>query len=53
VGEGENEHSHSQLNSHFGSWSLSGLSKLQRMIAKVKILHLEEFFLYHWKAIEM
>ncbi len=27
MGECENEHSHSQVSSHFGSWNLSGLSK--------------------------
>jgi hypothetical protein len=37
--------SHSQGNSHLGSWSLGGLSKLQRAIEKVKIIRLEEFFI--------
>jgi hypothetical protein len=39
VGECENEHSHSQMNSQ------NGLSKLQRAIAKVKTPHLEELFI--------
>jgi hypothetical protein len=33
------------MNSHFGSWSPDGLSKFQRMIARVKTLLLEEFFI--------
>jgi hypothetical protein len=45
VGECENEHSHSQMNSHFGSWSPGGFPKLQRAIAKGKTLRLEEFFI--------
>jgi hypothetical protein len=45
VGEYENEHSHSQMNFHFGSWSLGGLPKLQRAISKVKTPLLEEFFI--------
>jgi hypothetical protein len=32
------------MNSHFGNWSFGGLPKLQRMIARVKTLFLEEFF---------
>jgi hypothetical protein len=28
VGECENEHSHSQMNFHFGSWTPSGLPKV-------------------------
>jgi hypothetical protein len=31
-----NEHSHSQVSSHFGSWSPGGLLSLQRAIAGVK-----------------
>jgi hypothetical protein len=45
VGECENELSHSQMNSHFGSWSPGGLSKFQRTIGKVKTPRLEEFFI--------
>ncbi len=44
MGECENEHSHSQMNSHFGSWSLDGLPKLQKAIAKVKTPRLEDCF---------
>jgi hypothetical protein len=29
VGECENEHSHSQVNSHFGNWNPNGFSNLQ------------------------
>ncbi len=36
VGECENEHSHSQVSSHFGSWSFDELSNLHRAIVKVK-----------------
>ncbi len=43
--ECENEHSHSQMNSHVGSWGPGGLPKLQRAIAKVKTPRLEEFFI--------
>jgi hypothetical protein len=43
--ESENEHSHSQVNSHVGSWSPEGLPNLQRVIAKVKTPRLEEFFI--------
>jgi hypothetical protein len=42
--ENVREHSHSQMNSHFGSWSPGGLPKLQKTITKVKTLRLEEFF---------
>jgi hypothetical protein len=45
VGECEDEHSHSQVNSHVGSWSPIGLSNLQKVIAKVKTPHLEKFFI--------
>ncbi len=40
-----NEPSHSQGNSHFGRWSPSGLSKLQRAIAGVKTQWLVTFFI--------
>ncbi len=39
------EPSHSQNNSHFGKWSLSGLSKLQRAISGVKTQWLVAFFI--------
>jgi hypothetical protein len=45
VGECENELSHSQVNSHVGSWSLKGLPKLQKVIVKGKTLRLEDFFI--------
>jgi hypothetical protein len=45
VRECENEDSHSQMSSHFGSWSLGGLLNLQRVIAKVKTPCIEEFFI--------
>jgi hypothetical protein len=41
----ENEDSHSQVSSHFGSWSPSGLPHLQRAIVKVKTPRIEEFFI--------
>ncbi len=41
----ENEDSHSQVNSPFGSWSPSGLLNIQRAIAEVKTPHIEEFFI--------
>jgi len=41
--ECENEDSHSQVSSPFGSWSFGGLPNLQRAIAKVKTPHIEEF----------
>jgi hypothetical protein len=41
-----NEPSHSQENSHFGRWSPSGLSNLQRAIVGVKTQWLEEFFIF-------
>jgi hypothetical protein len=40
-----NEPSHSQGNSHFGRWSLGGLPKLQRAIARVKPQCLVAFFI--------
>ncbi len=45
VRECENEDSHSQLSSHFGSWSPSGLSNLHRVIAKVETPCIEKFFI--------
>jgi hypothetical protein len=40
-----NEHSHSQVNSHFGSWSPNGLLNLQKAIARVKTHWIEKFFI--------
>jgi hypothetical protein len=40
------------VGSHFGNWSSGGLSNLQRTIAGVKTHCIDEFFLYHWKAIK-
>ncbi len=45
VKECEHEDPHSQMNSHFGSWSPGGLLNLQRTIAKVKTPCIEEFFI--------
>jgi hypothetical protein len=45
VRECEDEDSHSQMNSHWGSWSPSGLSNLQRMIIDIKTPCIEEFFI--------
>jgi len=45
VKECEQEDSHSQVSSHFGSWSPDGLQNLQRAIAKVKTLCIEELFI--------
>jgi hypothetical protein len=45
VGECEDEHSHSQMNSHFESCSPSGLLNLQRAIAGVKPHRIEKFFI--------
>ncbi len=39
-----NEPSHSQVTSHFGSWSPNELLNLQRVIARVKTHWFEEFF---------
>jgi hypothetical protein len=39
------EFPHSQVNSHFGSWSLDGLSNLQEVIAGVKTHGIEEFLI--------
>ncbi len=43
-----NEPSHSQVNSHFGSWNPDGFSNIQRAIARVKPIGLRSS-LYHWK----
>jgi len=45
-----NEPPHSQVNSHFGSWSPDGLLNLQRAIVGVKLNGLKSS-LYHWKAL--
>jgi hypothetical protein len=45
VKECENEDTHSQVSSHFGSWSPDGLPNYQRVIVKVKTLHIEKFFI--------
>jgi len=45
VRECENEDSHSQVNSHFGNWSLGGLPNLQIAITKVKTPRIEDFFI--------
>jgi hypothetical protein len=45
VRECEDEDSHSQVNSHFGSWSPGGLPNLYRTIAEVKRPCIEEFFI--------
>jgi hypothetical protein len=42
--ECENEDSHSQVSSPFGSWNPGGLSNLQRTIAEVRTRCIEEFF---------
>jgi hypothetical protein len=42
--ECENEDSHSEVSSYFGSWSLNGHPNLQRAITKVKTPHIEDFF---------
>jgi hypothetical protein len=34
VGEWKNEHSHSQMSSHFGNWSFDGLPNLQKIIVR-------------------
>ncbi len=43
VGECENGHLHSQVSSHFGNWSPSGLSNFQRAIVGVKT--------HHWRVL--
>jgi hypothetical protein len=45
MGKCEDELSHSQMNSHVGSWNPCGLPELQRAITKEKIPCLEEFFI--------
>jgi hypothetical protein len=40
-----NEPPHSQMSSHFGSWSLNGLSNFQKLIAGVKNHWIEEFLI--------
>jgi hypothetical protein len=45
VRECEDEDSHSQVGSHFGSWSLGGLLNLQRTIEEVKTFALKSFFI--------
>jgi hypothetical protein len=45
VRECENEDSHSQVSSNFGSWSPDGLPNLQRAIAKVKTPYIKELFI--------
>jgi len=42
--ECENEDSHSQVSSPFGSWSFDGLPIFQRAIVEVKTPYIEEFF---------
>jgi hypothetical protein len=45
VRECEHEDSHSQVSSHFRSWSLGGLPNFQRAITKVKTPRIEDFFI--------
>jgi predicted aconitase len=45
VKECEDEDSHSQVGSHFGSWSPGGLPNLQRVIEEVKTLAVRRFFI--------
>jgi hypothetical protein len=40
-----NEPSHSQMNSHFGSWIPNGFPNFQRVIARVKIYWIEKFLI--------
>jgi hypothetical protein len=40
-----NEPPHSQMSSHFESWSLNGLLNLHRVIAGVKTHWIEEFLI--------
>jgi hypothetical protein len=50
------EPSHSQVNSHCGSWNPNGFSNLQRAIAGVKTHQLEEFIISlesYWNFSEM
>jgi hypothetical protein len=50
VGECENEHSHSQVNSHFGSWSPDGLSNLKKAISRVNTHWIGEFLISFEKS---
>jgi hypothetical protein len=43
---------HSQMNSHFGSWSFNGLPKLQRAIARVKPYWIKRFLYIIGKLLE-
>jgi hypothetical protein len=45
VWESENEHSHSQVSSRFGSWSPGGPLNFQRAITGVKTHWIEEFLI--------
>ncbi len=47
-----NDPTHSQMDSHFGSWTPNGLSNLQKSIWKVKFIGLKSS-LYHWKFLEI
>jgi len=44
VGECEGMNTHSQVNSHFESWSPDELPNLQREIVGVKTIFIETFF---------
>jgi hypothetical protein len=53
VRECEDEDSHSQVSSHFGSWSPGELPNLQRVITEVKTPRIQEFFMSlesYWKC---
>jgi hypothetical protein len=57
VGECENEHSHSQMNSHFGSFILGvGIpvdsGNFRKQLKREKPLALKSS-LYHWKPMEV
>jgi hypothetical protein len=45
VRECEDEDSHSQMSSHFGSWTSGGLLNFWKVIVKVKTLCIEKFFI--------
>jgi hypothetical protein len=45
VRECEDENSHSQMSSHFGSWSPGGLPNFRRTIVEIKMPHIEKFFI--------
>ncbi len=45
-----NEPSHSQVNSHFGSWSPNGLPNFKGRLQGSKLIGLRRFF-NHWKAL--